>query len=51
MAAKRAIIEGEEASLAFATERSAFEALLDSDDKREGIAAFKANRKAEFKGQ
>ena len=51
MAAKRAIIEGEEASLAFATERRAFEALLDSDDKREGIAAFKAKRKAEFKGQ
>ena len=51
MAAKRAIIEGEETSLAFTTERLAFEALLDSDDKREGIAAFKAKRKAEFKGQ
>ena len=51
MAAKRAIIEGEEASLAFGTERNAFEALLDSDDKREGIAAFKAKRKAEFKGR
>ena len=51
MAAKRAIIEGEESSLAFATERHAFEALMDSEDKREGIAAFKAKRKAEFKGQ
>ena len=51
MAAKRAIIEGEETSLAFAAERAAFEALLDSDDKREGIAAFKARRKAEFKGR
>ena len=51
MAAKRVIIEGEETSLAFAAERAAFEALLDSDDKREGIAAFKAKRKAEFKGR
>lgn len=51
MSAKRVIIEGEERSLAFAAERAAFEALLDSDDKREGIAAFKAKRKAEFKGK
>ena len=51
MAAKRAIIEGEEASLGFDVERAAFEALLDSDDKREGIAAFKTKRKAEFKGK
>ena len=51
MAAKRAIIAGNEASLGFEVERAAFEALLDSDDKREGIAAFKAKRKAEFKGK
>ena len=51
MAAKRAIIDGEETSLSFAVERAAFEVLLDSDDKREGIAAFKAKRKAEFKGR
>ena len=51
MAAKRVIIESEETSPAFAAERAAFEALLDSDDKREGIAAFRAKRKAEFKGQ
>ena len=51
MAAKRAIIEGEEASLGFDVERAAFEALLDSDDKREGIAAFKTKREAEFKGK
>jgi enoyl-CoA hydratase len=50
-AAKRAIIEGEEASLAFDAERSAFETLLDSLDKVEGIAAFRAKRKAEFIGK
>lgn len=51
MAAKRVILEGDEAALAFATERAAFEALLDSADKREGIAAFRAKRKPEFKGE
>ena len=50
-AAKRAILEGCEGALAFATERNAFEALLDSADKREGIAAFRARRKPEFRGQ
>ena len=50
-AAKKAIIAGEESALAFAGERKAFEALLDSADKDEGIAAFKARRKPEFKGQ
>jgi enoyl-CoA hydratase len=49
-AAKRAIINGDEASLAFQAERSAFEALLDSCDKTEGIAAFRAKRKADFTG-
>jgi enoyl-CoA hydratase len=50
MAAKRAIVQGDEGSLAFTAERSAFEALFDSADKKEGIAAFRAKRKAEFKG-
>lgn len=35
----------------FAWERSAFETLLSSDDKAEGIAAFKAKRKATFQGK
>lgn len=50
MAAKRAIIEGSESALAFAAERVSFEALLDSADKREGIAAFRGKRKPEFRG-
>lgn len=50
-AAKRAIIAGSEASLAFALERRSFEALLDTADKREGIAAFRARRKPEFRGE
>ena len=49
-AAKRTIIQGDEASLAFETERSAFEKLLDSVDKAEGIAAFRAKRKPNFTG-
>ena len=49
--AKRALVEGSEAALAFATERQVFEDLLDSADKREGIAAFRAKRKPEFKGE
>jgi enoyl-CoA hydratase len=50
-AAKRALIEGAEAPLAFATERAGFEALMDSADKAEGIAAFRARRKPEFRGE
>lgn len=49
-AAKRAIIQGDETSLAFETERNAFEALLDSAEKAEGIAAFRAKRKPDFTG-
>jgi enoyl-CoA hydratase len=50
-AAKRALIVATENSLSFTMEREAFEALLDSQDKAEGIAAFRAKRKPEFKGQ
>ena len=50
-ATKRAIRDGDEGALAFASERAAFEGLLDSADKREGIAAFRAKRKPEFLGE
>ena len=50
-AAKRALVEGDEASRALGLERSLFEQLLDSADKAEGIAAFRQKRKPEFKGQ
>ena len=50
-AAKRAIRDGDEGALAFASERAGFEALLDTADKREGIAAFRAKRKPEFLGE
>jgi enoyl-CoA hydratase len=51
MAAKRALIAGEEKALALAEERAAFEALLDTSDKTEGIRAFRDRRKPEFKGE
>ena len=49
-AAKRALIEGDENSLALSAERDAFEALLDTTDKSEGIQAFRDRRKPEFRG-
>ncbi len=50
-AAKAALIAGDEKALALPEERAAFEALLDSADKAEGIAAFHQKRRAEFTGQ
>jgi enoyl-CoA hydratase len=50
-AAKRALIEGAETALAFETERAGFEALLDSTDKAEGIAAFHEKRRPWFTGR
>lgn len=51
VAAKRALIAGEERALALSEERAAFEALLDTADKAEGIRAFRDRRKPEFKGE
>ena len=50
-AAKRALVDGDEDAAALTLERSLFEKLLDSADKKEGIAAFRDKRKPEFKGQ
>lgn len=50
-AAKAALVAGEERALALAEERAGFEALLDSADKTEGIAAFRARRRPEFQGR
>jgi len=49
-AAKAALVAGDEAALAFAAERTGFEALMDSADKAEGIRAFRDKRKPEFRG-
>jgi enoyl-CoA hydratase len=49
-AAKAALVAGAEAALAFCAEREGFEALLDSQDKAEGIRAFRNKRKPEFRG-
>lgn len=51
MAAKAALIAGEEQALAFTEERQAFESLLDTADKREGIRAFRAREKPRFEGK
>ena len=50
-AAKAAFIASEARMLDLPFERAAFEGLLDSADKAEGIAAFKARRKPEFLGK
>jgi enoyl-CoA hydratase len=51
MAAKAALIAGSEAALALSQERQAFESLLDTADKTEGIRAFHEKRKPGFQGR
>ncbi|MBA3909864.1 MAG: 2,3-dehydroadipyl-CoA hydratase [Rhodobacter sp.] len=51
MAAKAALLAGEERALALEAERRAFETLLDTEDKTEGIRAFRERRKPEFRGK
>lgn len=51
LAAKRALVAGDEAKLDLAGERAAFESLLDSADKTEGIRAFREKRKPVFRGE
>ena len=50
-AAKSAFVASEARMLDLPFERTAFESLLDSADKAEGIAAFQARRKPEFTGK
>ena len=50
-AAKAALVAGDETALSLHEERAAFERLLDSADKLEGIRAFREKRKPEFRGQ
>jgi enoyl-CoA hydratase len=50
-AAKSTLVAGDEKALALPEERAAFERLLDTADKTEGIRAFREKRKPEFKGQ
>lgn len=49
-AAKRALVAGDEQALDLAGERAGFEALLGTDDKAEGIRAFREKRKPQFRG-
>lgn len=51
MATKAALVAGAEGALALDQERAAFEALLDTSDKTEGIRAFREKRKPGFTGQ
>lgn len=51
MAAKAALVAGAEAALALAQERQAFESLLDTADKAEGIRAFHERRKPGFQSR
>lgn len=51
MAAKAALLAGEEKTLALHAERKAFEDLLETEDKAEGIRAFHDRRKPEFQGK
>jgi enoyl-CoA hydratase len=51
LAAKAALVAGAENALAFDQERDAFEALLDTRDKSEGIRAFHEKRKPRFTGK
>lgn len=49
-AAKAALVTGDESARAFPQERAAFEALLNTTDKAEGIRAFREKRKPTFTG-
>lgn len=51
MAAKAALVAGAEGALALSQEREAFESLLDTADKTEGILAFREKRKPGFQGK